>query len=231
MIGSWITLADPAISEMLSRIGFDWICVDMQHSMLSDADMQNHIRNLRGDTKAYVRVKTNDVVEIGKALDAGAHGIIVPQVMRPDDARAAVYSTRPPVRSTGLWRSRGYGMDYPHTPAKVIVQIEHIQSVEKIESIVGVRGVDGFMIGPYDLSASLGQTGDFKSMVYIDAMDIVDKFVLQNKKLSGIHVPQLKNIRQLLEAKYKGYNFLGLGMDATFMWEYADHMLQEIRHA
>ena len=138
MIGSWITLADPAISEMLSRIGFDWICVDMQHSMLSDADMQNHIRNLRGDTKAYVRVKTNDVVEIGKALDAGAHGIIVPQVMRPDDARAAVYSTRPPVRSTGLWRSRGYGMDYPHTPAKVIVQIEHIQSVEKIESIVAV---------------------------------------------------------------------------------------------
>ena len=229
MIGTWITLKDPAISEIFSRMGFDWICVDMQHSMLSDEDMQNHVRNIRGGTQAYVRVKTNNVVEIGKALDAGAYGIIVPQVMRPDDARVAVSSARPPVRSTGLWRSRGYGLDYPHTSAKVIVQIEHISAVDLIEDIVRVKGVDGFLIGPYDLSASLGQTGDFNSRPYIDAMDIVDKFVLQNDKMSGIHVPVLRDIRKLMEAKKKGYDFLGLGMDTTFMWEHAKITLEDMK--
>ncbi len=230
-IGTWITLKDSAISEMFSRMGFDWICVDMQHSMLSDEEMQNHVRNIRGGTQAYVRVKTNNVVEIGKALDAGAHGVIVPQIMRVDDARVAVSATRPPARSTGLWRSRGHGMDYPHEPATVIAQIEHISAVDHIESIVAVRGIDGFMIGPYDLSASLGHTGDFAHPSYEKAMAKVDDFVGQNDKLSGLHVPQLTNIQQLLEAKNAGYDFLGMGMDTTFMWEYAQHMLQEMRNA
>ena len=230
MIGSWITLNDPAVSEILCQCGFSWLAVDMQHSSLTDGEMQSHIRviDMYG-VQPWVRVAENSPIAIGKALDAGAAGVIVPQIILPAGAQRAVDSTRDPVRSTGLWRSRGYGQTSVVEEPKVVVQIEHIQAVAHIERIVGTEGVSGFLVGIYDLSASLGATGEFENPKFLQAMEIIDRFAATSDKLSGVHIPLPRNLDSLLQAKEKGYDFLALGMDTSFMWDSAINSLKEMK--
>ena len=234
MIGTWITLSDPAVSDIFNWMALDFVVVDMQHSMMSDNDMQNHIRNLFDRDHydlGWVRVRSNTAPEIGRALDAGAVGVIVPQVMTPDDAKRAVMYSRGPVRSTGLWRSRMYGMLRDDLQGKVIVQIEHIDAVGNLDRIMAVEGVDGFLIGPYDLSASITRGGHFTSDEYLDAMNRVDAWVANNSenKYCGIHIPKPEDLIEMLHAKEKGYNFLAVGMDTTFLSQAVKFYTDEVR--
>ena len=112
-----------------------------------------------------VRLSVNDATLIKRVMDCGARGIVVPNVNSPEDAKRAVDATMYPPqgnRGVGLFRAQGYGCDFEKykewqkNSSIVIVQIEHIDGVENLESILRTEGVDGFIIGPYDLSASLG---------------------------------------------------------------------------
>lgn len=171
VIGSWITIPDPAVAEIMARAGFEFLTVDMEHSPITLAGAAELIRviSLCG-VCPLVRLSSNDPTLTKRVLDAGAGGIIVPMVNSEEEAQAAVGGAKyPPAgyRSVGLSRAQGYGTSFEeyfraaNDDILVIVQIEHKKAVADIDAILGVPGLDAFLIGPYDLSASMGRPGDF----------------------------------------------------------------------
>ena len=115
-IGSWITLGHFSIAEIMAKAGFDWLCVDMEHSVIDYYEAEKLIAAIGANNCVpYVRVGANDPVIIKRVLDAGAKGIIVPMVNSKEDATRAVSSVKyPPMgkRGVGLARAQGYGFEF-----------------------------------------------------------------------------------------------------------------------
>ena len=162
-----MTLNSPAVAELMADAGFDWLFIDAEHSTLDTSQMQSLLQ-AAGSTPCVIRITSGDDVPIKKALDIGAAGIIVPQVNSADQARRIVQSAKyAPIgqRGLGIARAHRYGlkvreyMQSANDDTAVIVQAEHRDAVTDIDAIVRVDGVDGVLIGPYDLSASLGLPG------------------------------------------------------------------------
>lgn len=238
-IGSWISMGSPYVAEIMAQAGFDWLVIDMEHSAANDLATTGRliqVIDLAG-CKPLARIASNDPVLIKQVMDAGAHGVIVPQVNTPAQAEAAVAALQYPpqgVRGVGLWRAQGYGRGFEAYRAwleegrLLIVQIEHIQAVENLNAILAVEGVDGFIIGPYDLSASLGFPGDFEHARVKQALAIVERVAQETEKMAGYHIvhPDMalfKTIRQ------RGYNFIAYGVDFTFLTDVIDRELSLIR--
>ncbi|MEQ9169920.1 MAG: aldolase/citrate lyase family protein [Rhodospirillales bacterium] len=228
-IGSWLSLGNRGVCEMMAKLGgFDWLVVDMEHTATDFEAMTDLIQvtDLCG-LEALVRIGTNDPLLMKRALDAGAHGIIVPQVNTPDDARRAVASAYYPPRGNrgaGLFRAQGYSDDFEsyrrwaETEITVFVQIEHHEGVANLEEIMAVDGIDGFLIGPYDLSASLGHPGDFTHPdVEVQLARLAD-YARHGSKPAGIHVvsPDAAHLRRRLD---EGFVFIAYGTDMLFLSE------------
>jgi len=175
LLGTLLTLPSPEIAELLGGAGFDWLFIDMEHGLLEFEVVQRMVQAAGPACPCLVRVAHNEPILIGKALDTGAAGLIVPHVGSPEEARAAVRAAKyPPLgtRSIGVGRAQGYGRRLQEAIAGdneatvVVAQIEHADAVPQMEEIVGVRGVSAVFIGPFDLSASFGKPGE------IDAPDV-----------------------------------------------------------
>ena len=225
-IGSWISLSGLDSCEIMAKSGFDWLVVDMEHTAISSGRMVDLIRviDLCGVTP-LVRVGANDPLLIKHAMDAGACGIIVPMVNSVEDAKRAVSSAYyPPMgrRGVGLFRAQGYGRDFDSYRKRasaetvVIVQIEHKDAVEQLDKILAVEGVDGFLIGPYDLSGSLGTPGDFDAASYQACMAKVTDALRAAPVPGGIHVVH-PDREQLTKRVGEGYKFLVYGVDEIFL--------------
>lgn len=225
-IGSWITLAHPSIAEIMVQSGFDWLVVDMEHSAITLSQAHELIRviSLCGVTP-LVRIGENDPTLIKKVMDAGSHGVIVPMVNSREDAEKAVNSVKyPPYgrRGVGLSRAQGYGFDFPgykrwlQKNSIVIVQIEHIDAIHNLEEILGVPGVDGSIIGPYDLSGSLGKPGEFDHPEVKTAIVEYEKCCKKMKKPMGFHIvyPDIRKTNLYIT---KGYAFLAVGLDSIYL--------------
>ena len=225
-IGSWITLNNPSIAEIMADAGFDWLCVDMEHSVIDYFEAQQLIMAIQSKgIKAYVRVGENNTRIIKRVLDAGADGIIIPSVNSAQEARKAVDSFKyPPMgkRGVGLSRAQGYGFnfenyrDHKTKELKLILQIEHINAIEELEEIVAVDGVDGTFIGPYDLSGSIGRPGEWDHPIVKEALLKYERISLASKKLMGYHVIEPK-YELVKEKMYKGYNFISFSLDTVFL--------------
>ena len=237
-IGSWITLNDPAVAEIMAQAGFDWLAVDMEHSGLSFCDAQEIIRVIGlYEVTPLVRVMKNDSSMIKKFMDAGAHGVIVPMVNSKDDAQRAVDAVKyPPLgtRGVGLTRAQNYSLDlesyieWNQKDSIVIVQVEHIKAVENLEEIMSVKGVDGFIIGPYDLSGSLGCPGDFSDPKFKQALKEIYAKSKRSGYLMGQHVVEPRS--ELVEEKIKeGVKFIGFGTDFLFLGEHVKSCLKKIK--
>jgi 2-keto-3-deoxy-L-rhamnonate aldolase RhmA len=225
-VGSWITLAHPAIAEIMSKAGFDWLAVDLEHSVITIREAEELIRviNLSGVTP-LVRLTSNDPNQIKRVMDAGSHGVIVPMVNSVEDAIKAVSAVKyPPVgkRGVGLARAQGYGnqfkeyLEWQKNSAIVIVQVEHIDAVNNLEDIFSVEGVDGYIIGPYDLSGSLGVPGQFDHPDFLAAMDRVKTVAKKMKMTGGIHViePDPDQLEQRID---EGYKFIAYSLDIRML--------------
>lgn len=162
-------MSSPESSEIVSHAGFDWVMIDMEHSTLSLSEVQRHLQALRPGTLSIVRVPSNDETWIKQVLDTGCDGIMVPMVNTVDEAKKAVAVSRYPSagkRSIGISRAHKYGFgfkDYVFDRSKdlkILIQIEHIDGVRNLDDILKVEGVGAIFIGPYDLSASMGLTGE-----------------------------------------------------------------------
>ena len=154
-------------------------------------------------------------------MDSGAHGIIVPMVNSVDDAKRAVAAVYYPPRGTrgvGLARAQGYGSSFEKYQAWlkqetiIIIQVEHVNSVKNLEKILSVEGVDGFIVGPYDLSASIGFPGAFGHPKVEAAMNEILRVKRKLQKSGGFHIvePDPKRLQQVIK---QGYNFNAYSVD------------------
>src|SRR5215510_502427 len=168
LVGTMVTLASASSAEVLASLGFDWLFVDAEHGPLETRELLGILQAVGDKTACIVRVPEAAEVPIKKALDLGAHGIIVPQVNTAEQAAAVVrWSRYAPegARGVGLARAHGYGArlrEYlrdANREIAVIVVAEHAEAVANIEAIARVPGIDAVLLGPYDLSASLGKMG------------------------------------------------------------------------
>jgi 2-keto-3-deoxy-L-rhamnonate aldolase RhmA len=225
-IGSWITINNPAIAEIMADGGFDWLCVDLEHTTTDYSDAQQLILAIQSKgIKAYVRVGDNNARIIKRVLDAGADGIIIPSVNSALEAKKAVNSIKYPpegTRGVGLARAQGYGFNfenYRDIKAKkimLIVQIEHINAIKELDKIIQTDGVDGTFIGPYDLSGSLGKPGQWDEPDVKEAIKTYEEISSKYDKLRGFHVvpPDYSLVEEKIQ---KGYNFIAFGFDAIFL--------------
>jgi 2-dehydro-3-deoxyglucarate aldolase len=215
---------------MLATGPFDWLCIDLEHTTISIAQAGKIIRvaDLAG-CPTLVRLSAHDPAQIKRVLDAGATGIIAPMVSTAEQARAVVsaasYSPAG-TRGVGLARAQDYGVGFPEYLKRMqrelvcIMQVEHIDGVNNLEEILAVDGVDGFFIGPYDLSASLGHPGEFDHPDVVAAMDRVAEVVKRPQVLAGVHVvePDPERLESMIDA---GYRFLAYASDMLF---FAHHL-------
>ena len=237
-IGSWITIGHPSIAEIMAKVGFDWLTVDMEHSDITLHQAQELIRviDLCGVT-ALVRVGENSPNLIKRVMDAGAHGVIVPMVNTKEEAQKAVNAVKYPpygTRGVGLARAQGYGLafepylDWVRKESVVIVQIEHIQAVENLEEILWVEGVDAFLVGPYDLSGSMGRPGDLDHPEMISALKRIAEVSKRLKKTMGFHVVPPK-AETVVEKIREGYRLIAYCVDFLFLIESCRNGLGTIR--
>ena len=221
-IGAWVTLAHPALAEILARAGFEWVVVDLEHSVITLREAEELIRviALCGSTP-LVRVSANEPTQIKRVMDAGAHGVIVPQVnsrAEAESAVAAVYYPPRGRRGVGLARAQGYGTTFEaycrwlDRHALVIVQLEHRDAAEAAEEILSVPGVDGYLIGPYDLSASFGVPGQFHHPAVQSAMRRIRQAARHAGVPGGVHVIQ-PDVAELVRHAKAGFSILAYSLD------------------
>lgn len=236
-IGTWQTIGNSAVSEILCQAGFDWITIDMEHSPITLSEAQELIRtiDLCGKIPA-VRVGDNDPNVIKRVLDAGAQMIIVPMVNSKEEAEAAVSAIKyPPAgkRGVGLARAQKYGFgfeEYKEWNAKesiTVVQIEHIDAINHLEEILQVEGIDATFIGPYDLSGSLGRPGDFDLPEFKQALMDYEALSKQYNVPMGYHVvePDIK----LTESKIaSGYRLMAVGLDTIYLGQKCRETIQKL---
>jgi len=237
-IGSWIMIGHPISVEVMALAGFEWLVIDIEHTSINLETTQNLITTIQANgIKALVRVSKNEEVVIKKILDMGADGIIVPMVNSKEDAIQAVnYAKYPPVgkRGVGLYRATKYGTKFEEykkwvdEELVIIAQIEHINAVNNIDEILQVEGIDGTIIGPYDLSGSMGYPGEFERD---DVRNAVNKVLDKCKEYnipSGFHVVDT-DPSKLQEKINQGCTFLAYGIDYFFMRDNAIDGMNKIK--
>jgi 2-keto-3-deoxy-L-rhamnonate aldolase RhmA len=239
-LGSWIQIGHPAVAEVLSRAGFDWIAADMEHTDIGIEGFTDIARGMYGRGPIpLARVRENDTLAIRQVLDNGGWGVVVPLVNSAAEAEKAVRAVKfPPrgIRGTAFFRANDYGADFAdymkhaNDESLVIVMIESKEAVEAIDEIVGVDGVDGVFIGPYDLSLSYGIPGRVTDPLMVDAKKKVILGCRKAGKAAGIHEVRLSE-EGLAAVVADGFTFIGLSMDTLFLENGAREALNKARAA
>jgi 2-dehydro-3-deoxyglucarate aldolase len=227
-IGSWLTWGYSQTAEIMAKRGFDWLVIDMEHTSIDYSEAQLLIQTIElAGCIPLVRVGANDPLIIKRVLDAGAQGIVVPMINTAEDAKKAVDAAYyPPLgsRGVGLSRAQDYGLGFDEykqlseAETVVIVQIEHIKGVQNLREILSVEGVDGFIIGPYDLSGSLKHPGDFRHPKVTEALKQVVRVMKSQKKPGGVHVV-FTDQEELKKKVEEGYSFIAYGDDMVMFSE------------
>ena len=226
-IGTWLSLPNESIAEIFARAGYEWVVIDLEHSAINIHQAENLIRviDLAG-SKPFVRLSAHSPSQIKRVLDAGAKGILAPMIetqSQIEDIIAACHYPPKGNRGMGLARAQGYGAkgakeEYIHTTSnhiEVYAQIESLPGIENIDSILS-QDINGYFIGPYDLSASLGNPGHFTSSEFIAAEDIALKAAKKNKVKCGYHLvePDLEQVQVLQD---KGYDMIAFSVDIRML--------------
>lgn len=235
LLGTIVTLPSPAVAEILAESGFDWLFIDGEHGPLETGEILALLQAVGSRVACLVRVPAAEETPIKKVLDLGADGIIVPQVNTAEQAadvvRFARYSPAGS-RGLGLARAHGYGMrfqEYLETAndrVSVVVQAEHALAVENIEAIVKVEGIDAVLLGPYDLSASLGKMGKIDDPAVVDAIGHVTKTCQAAGIPLGYFGVTAAAVRPYVE---RGYTLIVAGVDTLFLAGGARKILAELR--
>lgn len=240
VIGSWLNSASPIVAELMASSGFDFLCVDAEHSAVDLPQTQQLFQAIRSgnpDCAPLVRLHGVDYALVKRYLDAGARGVVAPLVRTPEEAKLLVEATKYPpdgLRGVGFCRANDYGIrlseecERANDEILVAVQIEHIDAVERIDEIFAVAGIDAAFIGPYDLSASMGLTARFDHPDYLAARDRILRACEKHGVVSGIHVVP-PDPSQAKDRLAEGYRFVAFSLDITFLTTACRDGLAEIR--
>jgi len=224
-IGSWIQIPHPTIAEIMGQSGYEWIAVDLEHGAIALHQLPDLFRALElGGTLPLARLAEGKAKDCKQALDAGAGGVIIPMV----ESAAQLVQVRdaccwPPagIRGVGFSRANLFGRhfnDYcleAQSPL-LVAMIEHIRAVENLDEILSVKGLDAVLIGPYDLSASMGMTAAFESSEFISAMGRIRSLCTQYRIPCGVHVV-MPDADDLVQRIQEGYLFIAYSIDAVFL--------------
>lgn len=222
-------------AERMAGTGIDFVMIDGQHGSWGvDSTFAAFMAIAAGGSTPMARVPTNDYTVIGKFLDEGALGIIVPMVHTAADAKRAADACRfPPVgaRSWGWGRAGAYGDDYPFAVNDEIflaVQIESAEAVTNAEAILATEGVDGCWIGPSDLQLSYGHVPWSEDGVkqLNEALEMIEAAAKSTGKILGFATNGPEHARSLAD---RGYQFLTAGSDIGFMLTGAAEGLKVMR--
>lgn len=236
-LGAGITLADPAVVEALSpSVDFFWI--DLEHNPTSLESLLSHLIAARaGGTPALVRVPSADIGWTKRVLDSGAEGIILPQAKSAAEVRDFVSSCRyPPMgtRGFGPRRPTNYGrfggqeyLEHANKNLFVVAQIETVSALNEIDHIVAIPGLDSVVVGPYDLSGSMGIPGQVHDPKVLKAIEAV----VAKAKPAGIFVGMGMgaDMSHALEAAQLGVHWAQCGNDYEFMIRATDSLFGNIR--
>ena len=221
----------PSIAEIMGQAGYDWVVVDMEHGSIGVHQLPDLFRALElGNTLPLARVARGDAKDCKQALDAGAGGIIVPMIQSAKQLIEVRDVCRwPPtgIRGVGFSRANLFGKhfeDYREEAQAplLVAMIEHISAVDSLREILAVEGLDAILVGPYDLSASMGLTAQFDHPDFCKTMELIRCHAETMSITAGIHVvaPSQQQLQKRLE---EGYRFLAYSIDAVMLESIVRH--------
>jgi 2-dehydro-3-deoxyglucarate aldolase len=226
-IGTWQQIPHASISEILGQSGYDWVAVDMEHGSISTHQLPDIFRAIElGGSLPLARIAESKAKDCKQALDAGAGGIIAPMIENADQLKMVRNACCwPPIgtRGVGFSRANIFGKHFDSYSKEaqyplLIAQIENINAVNNLDEILQVEGLDAIIIGPYDLSASMGITGEFDSRRFLESMNIIISQCKKQNIPCGDHV--VKPDQKLLEKRIdQGYRFIAFGTDGVFLYK------------
>ena len=222
-IGSWIQIPHPSIAEIMGQAGYDWVAVDMEHGSVGVHQLPDLFRALElGNTLPLARIAEGQPKDCKQALDSGAGGVIVPMI----ESAAQLLAIRdaccwPPTgtRGVGFSRANLFGKNFQayseeaQTPL-LVAMIENHRAVAELDAILDVKGLDAILIGPYDLSASMGLNAKFDHPDFCLTLEKILALAQARSVPAGIHIvsPSPDQLRMRLE---EGYRFIAYSIDAV----------------
>jgi 2-dehydro-3-deoxyglucarate aldolase/4-hydroxy-2-oxoheptanedioate aldolase len=225
-VGAFLNLGSLASAELVARAGYDWVVIDLEHGMGTQADLYAQLLAVQGtQTTAVVRVPSAERLRVGRALDMGADGLMIPRL----ETGAEVVDTLrwmhyPPVGIRGVAlpnRGGGYGeIAHGELASSVngrllgVFQVESPEAVAASDALAAIDGVDVLFVGPADLSHAMGIPGRFDEPAFVAALDAVVAACRTHGKAAGI---LLRDASGVAAAHAQGFGFIGVGSDAAFV--------------
>ncbi len=240
LFGCWTSIGHPSITEIFAKSGADFIGIDLEHSTISQEQAQRIIAaSQAGGVPCLPRLSSHNPEQARRLLDSGADGVLVPNVATEEEVgRIADWCLYPPEgkRGYGVARAQGYGFDFKRYTSGwnrrgvVMIQIESIAGVQAAEELLAHPAVDGAMVGPYDISGSLGIPGQLDHPRVQEACARVILACRKQGKACGTQVVEPTPAR-VKAALRRGYTFVMLGSDVFILWKWSEAMGKIIRAA
>jgi 2-dehydro-3-deoxyglucarate aldolase/4-hydroxy-2-oxoheptanedioate aldolase len=238
-VGAFLQTMSPVAAEILSRSGFDWMIVDMEHAAGDFANLQSQLQAMNGSgVVPFARAPWNDAVAIKRILDTGVMGVLVPYVNTRAEAEAAVAACKYPPRgirgvagsprAAGYTRYTGAYLSSANDETIVMIAVETGQAVDNLDEILTVEGLDGIFIGPMDLASSMGYLGDPSQPEVQDAIGLIEQKVLASGKFLGTVASSREQARGLLD---RGYQWLILVQDGVALRKAGDEAVAWFRES
>jgi len=235
MVGTWLTLLDPSVPEMLAGSGFDLLIADGEHGPVATSDLvQMVIATRAAQVPVLYRVAANEPVRIMHALDSGAAGVVIPQVRTVADVeRAVAWCRYPPVGLRGIAPRRvsGYGrqtaeyMEQANDTVTCCIQIETREALAALDDLLDVPGVDTVLMGPNDLAASLGHTGQIGD----HEVEAAIAHIVERAKAHGIPAGAWTQSPAVARRRREqGYQWITVNADYSFLVKAADAAVREV---
>ena len=234
-LGSWLNLAAPTSAELMATSGYEWLAVDAEHTQWELNSIAHAFRAIQaGGAVPFARSWSHDYTAIGRLLDAGAMGVIVPHVSTPEQAEAMASAMRYPpagTRSAGSGRAQFTIRDYRNEindAVLVIPQIEDMEGVNNIEAILSVEGIDVAFLGPNDLATSMGLTQDqhWNDPRHFDAIAAVLEGAKKVGKPAGLPVMDIPAAKHFIA---DGFQLIDLASDLRMLQTEASRWLSELK--
>lgn len=238
LFAGWVSYSHPSITETFARAGFDFIAIDMEHSTITLPEAQRIIAASQSEgVPCLPRPVSHSNDWVKPLIESGADGMLIQMVNKPEEVQSLINDIKyPPLgkRSYGVNRAQAYGFDFDtyinnwNKESIFMIQVESIEAVENIESLVAFEEVDAVMIGPLDISGSLGVPGQTSHPLVIEASKKVINACKKYGKSCGTQVADsnMKSVQDLFDL---GHTFAILGSDLFVLWKWAEEMKKLIK--
>jgi 4-hydroxy-2-oxoheptanedioate aldolase len=234
--GTLASAGSSITAEICARAGFDWLIVDLEHGAGTEAELLGQLYAIGDRAAAIVRPQSTERLRVGRALDYGAAGLMIPRLETVEEVREALsYLRYPPDGVRGLaLTTRGAGLgEVGHADVKTlnaaivgVFQVESPLAVDNAPEIAALDGVDVLFVGPTDLSHSMGVPGQFDNEDFVDALRAVTVATEAAGKAAGI---LLRAAADLPRYRELGFRFIGIGSDLNFVLDGARGVMAAVR--